>query len=214
MLIILFDNIYWLFPPSILLLLIYYYTSKWCKVADTGRTPLLIHYISRDQAIAHELTIASTLPAVARCSLKQVAQVVLNHSCVTNWHKRKFSQDVIYRDDIKNWLSVVKLEKNLGSNRLLKQKNRFNIHNTYNTHNTYNNYFQDSRMFPLSTQVHRRRTGTSVCFSRGWEQKQYLSIPNCFQQHNKCSIVDSLRSNHDRIQSVIAVKRFCRKQVQ
>jgi hypothetical protein len=30
--------------------------SKWCKVSDTGWTPLPIHYMSRDHAIAHELT--------------------------------------------------------------------------------------------------------------------------------------------------------------
>jgi hypothetical protein len=33
------------------------------------------------------------------------------------------------------------------------------------------------------------------------------------QRHNKCSIVDSLWPNHDRIQSVTAVKRVCRKLV-
>jgi hypothetical protein len=41
--------------------------------------------------------------------LKQVARVVRNRSCFTNWHKTKFSQDMIYRDDIKYGLSVVKL---------------------------------------------------------------------------------------------------------
>ena len=66
----------------------------------------------------HPASIASTLPAVAMCAWKQVAQVVRNRSCVTNWHKRKFSQDMLYRDDIKYGVSVVKLVYNLGSNRL------------------------------------------------------------------------------------------------
>ncbi len=54
--------------------------------------------------------------------------------------------------------------------------------------------------------------GPSVCLSRGWEQEQYLGMTDCFLRHNKSSIVDSWRQNHDRVQSVTAVVCFCRKQ--
>ncbi len=50
----------------------------------------------------HPASIASTRPAGARCYWKQVAQVVRNRSCVTDWYKRKFSQYILNRDDIKN----------------------------------------------------------------------------------------------------------------
>ena len=72
-------------------------------------------------------------------------------------------------------------------------------------------------IFRIVVCLHRRHKctveglGPSVCFSRNWEQEQYSSIPNCFRRHNKSSIIDSRRPNHDRIHSVTAVKRFCRK---
>jgi hypothetical protein len=75
-----------------------------------GRPVLKLRILQKKmQTKPHPASIASTRPAVARCALKQVAQVVQNRSCVTNWHKKKFSQDMIYRDDIKYGLSVVKL---------------------------------------------------------------------------------------------------------
>ena len=79
--------------------------------------------MSRDHAIAHEVTnlILHPSPApacVARCAWKQVAQVVRNRAGVPNWHKRKFSQDMLNRDDIQYGFSVVKLVLNLGSYRL------------------------------------------------------------------------------------------------
>ncbi len=54
----------------------------------------------------HPAFIASTRPAVARCAWKQVAQMVRNRACVPNWHKRKFSQDILNRDDIQDKFSV------------------------------------------------------------------------------------------------------------
>jgi hypothetical protein len=56
-------------------------------------------------------SIASTRPVVARCAWKQVAQVVRNRACVPNRdrHKRKFSQDMLNRDDIQYGFSVFKL---------------------------------------------------------------------------------------------------------
>ena len=57
----------------------------------------------------HPASIASTRPAVARCSWKQVAQVVRNLACVPNRHKKKFSQEMPNRDDIQYGVSVVKL---------------------------------------------------------------------------------------------------------
>jgi hypothetical protein len=65
----------------------------------------------------HPASIASTLPAVAGCARKEVAKVVLNCSHVTNWHDRKFSQDILHGDDIKNGLFVVQFVYNLRSNR-------------------------------------------------------------------------------------------------
>ena len=44
--------------------------------------------------------------------------MVRNRACVPNWHKRKFSQDMLNRDDIQDWFLMVKLVYNLGSNRL------------------------------------------------------------------------------------------------
>ncbi len=66
----------------------------------------------------HPASIASTgtRPAVTRCAWKQIAQMVQNRACVPNWHKRKFSQDMLNRDDIQDWFSMVKLVYNLGSN--------------------------------------------------------------------------------------------------
>ncbi len=42
-----------------------------------------------------------------------------------------------------------------------------------------------------------------------------MGIPDCFRvrQHNKSFIVDSWRPNHNRVQSVTAVERFCRDRV-
>jgi hypothetical protein len=65
----------------------------------------------------HPASIASTRLAVAGCAWKEVAQVVRNCSCVTDWDNRKFSQDILNGDDIKNGLSVVKLVYNLRANR-------------------------------------------------------------------------------------------------
>ena len=43
--------------------------------------------------------------------------MVLNCSGVTDWHYRKFSQDILNGDDIKNGLFVVQLVYNLRSDR-------------------------------------------------------------------------------------------------
>jgi hypothetical protein len=100
---------------------------------------------------------------------------------------------------------------------MYNRHNTNNTYNTYNTHNTYNNHFQDHRMFSSSTQ---RRTWTQCLFKQrlrtGAILEYYSSIPNGFRRHNchnKCSIVDPPRPNHDRVQSVTAVNRFCRKRV-
>ncbi len=110
---------------------------------------------------------------------------------------------MLYRDDIKYWLSVVKLLYNLGSNRLQpccqnKIMRKIDIthilHLIHLIHLIHNNHFHDCSMFPSLTQVHSPRTwslGPNVCFSRGWEQEQYLIIPNYFKRQNKCSIINS-----------------------
>ncbi len=57
----------------------------------------------------HIASIAHIQPAVAGCALKDVAKVVRNCSCVTDWHNRKFTQDMLDGGDIKDSLFVVKL---------------------------------------------------------------------------------------------------------
>jgi hypothetical protein len=55
--------------------------------------------------------------------------------------------------------------------------------------------------------------GSCVCSSRGCEQKQHPSIPDSIRRDNERAIVDFWRPNHDEVQSVTSVKRFCRKRV-
>ena len=54
---------------------------------------------------------------------------------------------------------------------------------------------------------------SSISGNRGGEQEQYPSIPDSIGRNEKSTIVDSRRANHDEVQSVTAVKRFCRKRV-
>ena len=202
----------------------------------------------------HPASIASTRPVVARCAWKQIAQMVRNRACVPNWHKRKFSQDMLNRDDIQDWFLMVKLVYNLGSNRLqpscrnkiiniiyiIRIKRLISIIHIIRLMHVWRiiriirimHINHITTIFRIVVCFHRWHKCTvegldpvsvlaeaenrsNVCFSRGWEQKQYSSIPNCFLRHNKCSIVDYQRLNHDRdrVQSVTAVKRFCRKRV-
>jgi hypothetical protein len=59
----------------------------------------------------HLASIARIRPAVAGRALKDVAKVVRNCSGVADWHNRKFTQDMLDGNDIKNRLFVVKLVK-------------------------------------------------------------------------------------------------------
>ncbi len=108
--------------------------------------------------------------AVARCAWKQVAQVVWNRSCVTNWHKRKFPQDLVCTDDkVRAFCGQARIHSGIQSTSTIlpKQNNKYSRHNTFKTFktfNTYNNHFQDRSMFPSSTQVHSRRTWTQCLF--------------------------------------------------
>jgi hypothetical protein len=85
--------------------------NAWAFITDHGTTPC--PRVDKP----HPASIACTRPAVAGCAWKDVAQVVRNCSCVTDWDNRKFSQDILNGDDIKNGLSVVKLVYNLRANR-------------------------------------------------------------------------------------------------
>jgi hypothetical protein len=64
----------------------------------------------------HPASIARTRLVVAWCTGKKIVQMMQNCPCVTHWHNRKLSQDILYGNDIKNWLSVIKLIYNLGTN--------------------------------------------------------------------------------------------------
>ena len=46
----------------------------------------------------HAASITSTLPAVAGCAREEVAKVMRNCSCVTDWHDRKFSKNILNWD--------------------------------------------------------------------------------------------------------------------
>ncbi len=70
--------------------------------------PISIHYISRDHPNDCEL-INHIRPAVARCSRKDVMQVVQNSPCVTNGDHRKFSQDTVNGYDLEKRFPVAKL---------------------------------------------------------------------------------------------------------
>ncbi len=65
----------------------------------------------------HLASIASIRPTVAGCALKDVAKVVQNCSCVTDWHNRKFTEDMLDGNDIKNRLFVDKLVNYLRASR-------------------------------------------------------------------------------------------------
>ncbi len=65
----------------------------------------------------HLASISRIRPAVAGRALKDVAKVVRNCSGVTDWHNRKFTQDMLDGNDIKNRLFVVKLVNYLWANR-------------------------------------------------------------------------------------------------
>ena len=65
----------------------------------------------------HLASIARIRPAVAGRALKDVAKVVRNCSGVADWNNRKFTQDMLDGNDIKNRLFVVKLVNYLRANR-------------------------------------------------------------------------------------------------
>ena len=121
-----YSEINYIFSISIISIkLIYYYTNYSILLVQGGwhgpnctshslHVTGLRHCPRIDKP--HPASITSTRPAVARCDWKQIAQMVRNRACVPNWHKRKFSQDMLNRDDIQDWFSMVKLIYNLGSN--------------------------------------------------------------------------------------------------
>ena len=130
-----------------------------------------LHYISRDQPKAHELTDHILQPS--RSAWKNIAQVVGNCPGITDGDNRKFPEDILNGHDVKNWLSVVKLVQDLGANGFQPSCNTqlININNiidiidirqnnlieSYNTYNCNNNHSQDHRMSPMSTQGRNRR---------------------------------------------------------
>jgi hypothetical protein len=65
----------------------------------------------------HLASIARIRPAVTGRALKDIAKVVRNGSGVADWHNRKFTQDMLDGNNIKNRLFVVKLVNYLRANR-------------------------------------------------------------------------------------------------
>ena len=65
----------------------------------------------------HPTSVAGNRPAVAGCARKEVAQVVLNGSCVSNRYYCKFSQDTLNGDDVENRFPVIELVYNSRANR-------------------------------------------------------------------------------------------------
>ena len=65
----------------------------------------------------HPTSVAGNRPAVAGCARKEVAQVVLNGSSVSNRYYCKFSQDTLNGDDIENRFPVIELVYNSRANR-------------------------------------------------------------------------------------------------
>jgi hypothetical protein len=65
----------------------------------------------------HPTSVAGTRPAVAGCTRKEVAQVVLNGSSVSNKYDCKFSQDTLNGDIVENRFPVIELVYNLRANR-------------------------------------------------------------------------------------------------
>jgi hypothetical protein len=55
----------------------------------------------------HPASVPRTLPAVARRSLKEIAQAVGNDSSVADWNYRQFSHDTFNGNDVENWFFVV-----------------------------------------------------------------------------------------------------------
>ena len=65
----------------------------------------------------HPTSVAGNRPAVAGCARKEVAQVVLNGSGVSNRYNCKFFQDTLNGDDVENRFPVIKLVYNSRANR-------------------------------------------------------------------------------------------------
>ena len=65
----------------------------------------------------HPTSVTGTRPAVTGCTRKEVAQVVLNGSSVSNKYDCKFSQDTLNGDIIENRFPVIELVYNLRANR-------------------------------------------------------------------------------------------------
>ncbi len=168
----------------------------------------------------HPASIACTRPAVAGCTWKEVLEVALNCSGVTYWHNWKVSpryyqweRRALYyglaciQSEIQPWLIATIL--------VYKESNIIYIIGII----TITDIMHIITIFWIVVCFQRRHKGTieglgsSVCHSRGWEQKQHTSISDSFRWYNKSSIVDSWRPNHDEVHSLTTVKRFCRKQV-
>ena len=69
-------------------------------------------------------------------------------------------------------------------------------------------------MFPTSTRVHSQTFWTRRRFVLcGREKEQTPCIPNWIWRHHEGSIINTWRPNHNVVQSVAAVKWFCRERV-
>ncbi len=109
--------------------------SMRCRRQCRALRPLKIHYMSRDQPKAHELTnhILHPSPAPIRRSpgapenvlrrwygmvpVSSTAQVVRYGACVINGNHRKFAEDTLNGNDVQDWFLVVKLIKHPRADR-------------------------------------------------------------------------------------------------
>ncbi len=59
--------------------------------------------------------------------------------------------------------------------------------------------------------IKRLRPSVGLCW--GWEQKQNPSIPNRIRRDHESFLINTRRPNHNEVQSVTAIKQFCRERV-
>ena len=100
-----------------------------------------------------------------------------------------------------------------------KQHNSFNNKLKNNSLKSYNIYNCNITILGIVVCFKCRHKGaiegfgSSACWNRIREKERYPSIPDSFGLHYEGDIVDTWRPNHDEVQLVTAVERFCRQRV-
>ncbi len=208
---------------------------------QTRRQPSQLHYISRDQPNAHELTNHIRHPSpepglqspgtpesggAGGVGLSPCHQLV-HPAALPGYSELVLRTESDFcgraRIQLANQLIPTNLNKcnkvnNLNIfNKLHNDKNRNNlnkrdINNNDNNYNNINNYHsQDRHMFPASKREHSQTIWSRCRFGLGREKEETPCVPNWFWRDHESTIFNTWRPNHNEVQSVTAVKWFRRE---